>query len=154
MSWRQCLPVVLKDSESCCHISAKNAMCIFGFKMTPVQTGDRTVLHTVDCTILQYSRLYYAVIQLDYTRLSRHSSTTCVFDLNLKDECCVVVTSRPSRKTETRPRWRWSLYFIMVHSQVAVLLPVGEARAMHLCILKADGQKNAHTPFKPPCPIK
>jgi hypothetical protein len=36
----------------------------------------------------------------------------------------------------------------MVHSQVAVLLPVGEARAMHLCILKADGQKNAHTHFK------
>ena len=37
---------------------------------------------------------------------------------------------------------------MIVHSQVAVLLPVGEARAMHLCILKTNGQKNAHTPFK------
>ena len=36
----------------------------------------------------------------------------------------------------------------IVHSRVAVLLPVGEARAMHLCILKTDGWKNAHTPFK------
>ena len=33
-------------------------------------------------------------------------------------------------------------------SQVAVLLLVGEARTMRLCILKADGQKNGHTPFK------
>ena len=28
---------------------------------------------------------------------------------------------------------------MIVHSRVAVLLPVGEGRAMHLCILKTDG---------------
>ena len=37
---------------------------------------------------------------------------------------------------------------MIVHSQVAVLLPVGEARAKHLRILKTNGQKNAHTSFK------
>ena len=31
------------------------------------------------------------------------------------------------------------LLCMMVHSQVAVLLPVGEARAMYLSILKTDG---------------
>ena len=60
-----------------------------------------TVLYctTVDCTIL--------INTVDHTGLlCRQSRTGRVFGLNLKDECCVVVTYRSSRNAETQLRWR------------------------------------------------
>ena len=48
---------------------------------------------------------------VDHPGLYRQSSVRRVFGFNLKDERCVIVTYRFSRKTETtRSRWRWPLY--------------------------------------------
>ena len=66
----------------------------FGFEVTP--STDRAPY----CTVLYYNTV-------DHTGLlCRQSSTRRVFGLNLKDECCVVVTYRSSRNTETQLRWR------------------------------------------------
>ena len=100
----------------------------FGFEMTP--STDRTpYCTTVDCTIL-YSRPYWPMQTVQYN--------TCIW---FKPEgqvlcCCNLSFFAKDRDSATKAMVPLSM---MVHSQLAVLLPVGEARVMHLCILKTDG---------------
>ena len=63
-----------------------------------------------------------------------------VFGLNLKDDLvlCVVVTYQVLFLAKNRHSAMMAmvpLLYIMVHSQVAALLPVGDARAMHSNIM-------------------
>ena len=102
--------------------SAKNAMCL-------VWVRDDSKDRQNDRTVLYYSRLYYTIIH--YTGLCRQSSTTCIW---LKPErrvlccCCNLSFLAKNRDSATMAMVPLSM---MVHSQVAVLLPGGEARAMY-----------------------
>ena len=99
----------------------------FGFEMTP--STDRTpYCTTIDCTIL-HSRPYWSVLTVQYN--------TCVwFKPKGRALCCCNLSffakNRDSATMAMVP------LCMMAYSQNAVLLPVGEARAMHLCILKTD----------------
>ena len=101
--------------------SAKNAMCL-------VWVRDDSKHRQSDRTVLYYSRLYYTIIH--YTGLCRQSSTTCIW---LKPERRVLCCCNLSFLAKNRDSTTMAMVplCMMVHSQVAVLLPGGEARAMY-----------------------
>ena len=119
---RQCLPVVLEDSQMLLLILPKMRCVWFGFEMTPKhRQNGRTVLY--------YSRLYYTIVQYIYWPVQTVQYNTCIW---LKPErrvlcCCIsfLAKNRDSAMMAMVP------LCMMVHPQVAVLLPGGEARAMY-----------------------
>ena len=100
--------------------------------MVQAQTEHRTVLY--------YSRLYYTYkYSIPYwPAVQTVQYRTCIW---FKPEGRVLCCCNLSFFAKYRDSATMAMIPIcmIVHSQVAVLLPVGEARAMHLCILKTDG---------------
>ena len=90
-------------------------------------------------TVLNYSRLYYTVIQqIIYWPVQTVQYNTCIW---FKSERRVLCCCNLSFLAKNRDSVTMAMVplCMMVHSQVAVLLPVCEARAMYLSILKTDG---------------
>ena len=101
---------MLEDSQICCKFCQECDVFGLGFEMTPT-TDRRPYCTTVDCTILQYSSLYWPVVQtVQYN--------TCIwFKPERRVLCCCnlsfLAKNRDSATMAMVPRR------MMVHSQVA-----------------------------------